>query len=198
MKARYALLDSFNEKEEKKLHKKFKNQYLFLDFCSAAIPFKERLKAKELLNFLNTLEGFKIDYLSIASIDQLGKNLHDILRTIKIFDQLGITIKIDNLGIESLVKGKPNEVFSLLLTALDNIFTIEKQNLSEVQKRGIAIAKANGSYKGRVKGSIEPKEIVLKKHKKVVATLLKGKTLRDTAKICKVSLGTVQKVKKLI
>ncbi len=198
MKARYIRVESLPKALEKKLQKKYKNQQLFIDCCIAAIPFKERSKGKELLDFLNTLEGFKIDYLSVDSIDQLGKNLQDITTTIKTFEELGITIKIDNLGIESLVKGKPNEIFVLLLKAFANVYQMEKQSALEMQKKGIAVAKAKGTYKGRVKGSVESKEVVLEKHKKVVATLLKGKTLRNTAKICKVSLGTVQKVKRLI
>ncbi|WP_299433026.1 recombinase family protein [uncultured Maribacter sp.] len=198
MKARYIQVESLPKTLEKKLQKKYKNQQLFIDCCIAATPFKERSKGKELLNFLNTLEGFKIDYLSVDSIDQFGRNLQDITATIKIFEELGITIKIDNLGIESLVKGKPNEIFVLLLKAFTNVFQMEKQSALKMQKKGISVAKAKGTYKGRAKGSVESKEVVLEKHKKVVATLLKGKTLRDTAKICKVSLGTVQKVKRLI
>ncbi len=198
MKARYVQLFSFDQKIEKKLQKKYKSEQLFIDFCSAAIPFKKREKGAELLAFLNTLEGFKIDFLSVESIDQLGKNLQDILATVKIIDGLGITIKVDNLDIESLEKGKPNKSFLMLLTAFANVAYMEKKSALEIQQKGIAKAKEKGAYKGRVKGSVESKEIVLKKHKKVVATLLKGTTLRKTAALCNVSLGTVQKVKRLM
>ncbi|WP_291868725.1 recombinase family protein [Maribacter sp.] len=198
MKVRYSRNDSINAKTLKQLHKKYKNEQLFVDVCSSAIPFKERLKGGELLDFLNTLEGFKIDYISVDSLDKFGKNLQDILSVVKIFDQLGITVKIDNLGIESLVKGKANETFTLLIKALINVADMEKHTMLELQKNGIAKAKANGIYKGRVKGSVESKEVILKKYGKVIRALSKGKSLRETAKSCNVSLGTVQKVKRLV
>ncbi|WP_298475862.1 recombinase family protein [uncultured Maribacter sp.] len=198
MRARYYRVDSITSKTKKELEKKYKTEELFIDVCSSSIPFKERLRSKELLNFLNTLEGFKIDYISVNSLDEFGKNIHDILSTITVFNQLGLTIKIDNLKIESLVKGKPNETFVLLVNALTNIADMEKKTMLDLQKKGIAKAKAKGVYKGRIKGSVEPKEVVLKKYNKVIKVLSTGKSLRETAKICKVSLGTVQKVKKLL
>ena len=68
----------------------------------------------------------------------------------------------------------------------------------ERQRQGIAIAKAKGVYKGRVKGSKESDDEVLAKYKNVVKQLKKGQSLRNTAKICGVSLGTVQKVKSIV
>ncbi|MFT7036452.1 MAG: DNA invertase Pin-like site-specific DNA recombinase, partial [Cyclobacteriaceae bacterium] len=52
-----------------------------------------------------------------------------------------------------------------------------------------------GKYKGRVRGSIESKEEVLAKYPTVIKRLKDGHSLRNTAKLSDVSLGTVQKVK---
>ncbi|MDV3463021.1 transposase, partial [Elizabethkingia anophelis] len=41
-------------------------------------------------------------------------------------------------------------------------------------------------------------EQVLSKYKEVVKYLKRGQSLRDIAKLCNVSLGTVQKVKKIL
>ena len=75
---------------------------------------------------------------------------------------------------------------------------MERETLLERQREGINLAIAKGVYKGRVKGSVESDEQVLNKYKEVVKYLKKGQSLRDTAKLCNVSLGTVQKVKQIL
>lgn len=79
-----------------------------------------------------------------------------------------------------------------------NVAVMERETLLERQAEGIAIAKAKGVYKGRVRGSVESKEEVLKKYKSVVRFLNENLSLRKTAKLADVSLGTVQKVKNLM
>ena len=79
-----------------------------------------------------------------------------------------------------------------------NIAEMERESILERQREGIALAKLKGIYKGRVLGSKESEEDFLAKYKEVVKSLKKGNSVRDTAKICKVSTGTVQKVKRLM
>ncbi|WP_275140969.1 hypothetical protein [Elizabethkingia meningoseptica] len=109
-----------------------------------------------------------------------------------------VTLKVDNLGIESLVNNKPNSAFKLIISVMANIAEMERDTMLERQKVGIKIAIAKGVYKGRVKGSKESDEQVLVKYKEVVKYLKRGQSLRDIAKLCNVSLGTVQKVKKIL
>jgi DNA invertase Pin-like site-specific DNA recombinase len=75
---------------------------------------------------------------------------------------------------------------------------MERATLRERQLEGIAEAKKKGTYKGREKGTVESREEVLDKYPEVVRYLKLNKSLRDVASRSKVSLGTVQKVKRLI
>lgn len=127
----------------------------------------------------------------------MGRNLFDILSTLEVFNEKNITLKVDNLGIESLVNGKPNSAFKLIISVMANIAEM-KQTMLERQREGIKIAIAKGIYKGRVKGSKETDQQVLEKYKNVVKYLKQGQSLRNTAKLCNVSLGTVQKVKGIL
>lgn len=127
----------------------------------------------------------------------MGRNLFDILSTLEVFNEKNITLKVDNLGIESLVNGKPNSAFKLIISVMANIAEM-KQTMLERQREGIKIAIAKGIYKGRVKGSKETDQQVLDKYKNVVKYLKQGQSLRNTAKLCNVSLGTVQKVKGIL
>lgn len=193
MKARYVRISTPDQKYERQLRNRA-NEKLFLDVLSGSIPFDQREQGKLLLE---AVRGSEIDYISVNAIDRLGRNLIDILQTLKTFEENGVTVKVDNLGIESMVKGKPNSAFKLIISVLANIAEMERETLLERQREGIAIAKAKGVYKGRLRGSNEPKDVFLSKYPNVQKRLKEGHSMRNTAKLCDVSLGTVQKVKRL-
>lgn len=188
MKARYIRISTPDQKLERQLVKQNPDEKLFIDVCSGTIPFAERPRGRELLS-----KG-QIDYISVKAIDRLGRNLLDILNTLKHFEQNKVVVKVDNLGIESLIDKKPNQSFKLIVSVLANISEMERETMLERQREGIVIARSKGKYKGRTRGSKESKEDFLKKYPKVVKAL-RTHSLRNTAKLCDVSLGTVQKVK---
>ncbi|WP_405247844.1 recombinase family protein [Cellulophaga sp. Asnod2-G02] len=192
MKARYIRISTPDQNLERQLVKKHPDEKLYIDVCSGSIPFEERTKGKELLN------AKEITYISVHAIDRLGRNLLDILTTLQYFDDNHIILKVDNLGIESLVNKKSNPAFKLIVSVLANISEMERETMLERQREGIAIAIAKGKYKGRVRGSKESDEDFLSRYPEVIKYLKKGSSLRDTAKLSEVSLGTVQKVKALI
>jgi DNA invertase Pin-like site-specific DNA recombinase len=195
MRARYNRISTANQKLERQLAKQNPDEVLFNDVISGSVPFNKRPKGSELLEAMRKGE---VDYISISSIDRLGRNLMDILSTLETCNNLSVTIKVDNLGIESLVDSKPNQVFKLIISVLGNVAEMERANILERQQEGIALAKARGVYKGRVKGSVESDDIVLSRYKGVVKELKRGTSLRRTAKLESVSLGTIQKVKKIM
>ena len=195
MKARYIRISTSNQKIERQLIKKHSEEMLFIDIISGSIPFKDRPKGKDLMSKIETGD---IKYISVHSIDRLGRNLFDILSTLELLNSKLITLKVDNLGIESLVNSKPNHAFKLIISVMANIAEMERESLLERQREGIAIAKAKGNYKGRERGSKESDTIVLSKYKDVIKCLKKGYSLRVTAKLCEVSLATVQKVKAIL
>ncbi|RNC88633.1 MAG: recombinase family protein [Allomuricauda sp.] len=195
MEARYIRISTPNQKLERQLVKQHPSETLFVDVVSGSIPFNERYQGVKLLNAVKAL---KIDYISVSSIDRLGRNLLDILQTLKTVEESGAVVKVDNLGLESIVNGKPNPAFKLIISVLANISEMERETMLERQREGIAIAKANGTYKGRQRGSKESKKDFISKYPEVIKNLRQGQSLRNTAKLSEVSLGTVQKVKKCL
>lgn len=195
MKARYIRVSTGNQNTERQLEKNHPNEKLYIDIVSGAVPFKEREQGNRLIQ---DIETDSIKYISVHSIDRLGRNLFDILATLELLNEKKVTLKVDNLGIESLVNNKPNSAFKLIISVMANIAEMERETMLERQKEGIKIAIAKGVYKGRIKGSKESDEQVLAKYKEVVKYLKRSQSLRDIAKLCNVSLGTVQKVKKIL
>ena len=195
MKARYNRISTANQNLERQLAKQNLNEVLYNDVISGSIAFAERLRGKELIA---DIEAGKINYVVVSSIDRLGRNLFDIVNTLEFFNGKGVVLRVDNLGLESMVLGKVNPTFNLIISVMANVAQMERDTLLERQKEGIAIAKAKGIYTGRVKGSVESDDEVLSKYRDVAKFLKMGKSLRDVESRCKVSLGTVQKVKGIL
>jgi DNA invertase Pin-like site-specific DNA recombinase len=196
MKARYIRTSTLHQNEARQIAKQHPDEKIFLDKVSGAVLFHDRPKANELLEAIKRGE---INYVSVSDISRLGRNTLDVLQTIENFTVAGVILRVDNLGLESLVNsGKENPTFKLIVSVLANIAEMERSTLRERQLEGIEEAKKRGVYKGRVKGTTESPEEVLKHYKEVVNHLRMKKSLRDVASRCDVSLGTVQKVKRLM
>lgn len=118
--------------------------------------------------------------------------------TIEKLHQNKICLRVDNLGLESCIGGRENPTFKLIISVLANISEMERNSLLERQKEGIAIAKAKGTYKGRLKNTTESAEQFLSKYSGVVNYLNKKNppTIIEIAKLTDCSKNTVQKVKK--
>ena len=169
---------------------------VYVDVISGAIPFNERPAAQELIK---AIEDGIIDYLSCEAVDRLGRSAYDIQSTINYLNDKSVNLKIENLGVESFVKGKINSIFKMITDVLANVAQMEREASKERQAQGIAIAVAQGKFKGRLKGSSIPESVVLGTYKNVVKELkLGGNSLRKVAAICGVSLATVQKVKRIL
>lgn len=194
-KARYIRISTTNQNEARQLAKLHPDEILFIDKVSGTTCFKDRPKA---IDLIKAVENGEINLLSVSSIDRLGRNTIDVLQTIQNLHEAGVTLKVDNLGLESLINGKENATFKLIVSVLANIAEMERTTLRERQLEGIAEAKKRGTYKGREKGTTEKPEDVLEKYKDVVRYLKMNKSLRDIAGRCEISLGTVQKVKKIM
>ena len=192
MKARYVRISTANQNHERQLINNHPDEKLYIDVCSGSIPFSKREQGKEL--FHSVVVG-EINYISVHAVDRLGRNLLDILTTLQILDKAGVTVKVDSLGLESRIGDKSNPAFKLITTVMGQIGEMERETMLERQREGIAIAKAKGTYKGRVRGSTQTKKEFLSQYTNVIKELNAGMSLRKTAKLCDVSLGTVQKVK---
>ncbi len=194
MKTRYIRVSTEKQKLDRQKERGDNTEKWFIDVVSGAVDFRKRKSGKKLIQ---EIENGNITYLSVSSIDRLGRNLFDILRTLELLNEKKVVLKVDNLGIESLVKGKPNHAFKLIISVMGNIAEMERSIMLERQKQGIELAKKKGVYKGRLKGSKEDDEVFLAKYKGVQKELKLGvNSLRKIAKLNEVSLATVQKVKK--
>ncbi|MCF8277743.1 MAG: recombinase family protein [Flavobacteriales bacterium] len=195
MKARYNRISTASQNIERQLAKQHPDEILYNDVVSGSVPFNDRERGSQLVQ--DIVDG-KVSYVAVSSIDRVGRNLQNIINTLEFFTSHDVVVRVDNLGLESMVNGKKNPTFDLIVSVMANVAVMERETLLERQAEGIAIAKAKGAYKGRVRGSVESPEEVLTKYKGVVKLLKENMSLRKTSKLTDVSLGTVQKVKSLM
>jgi DNA invertase Pin-like site-specific DNA recombinase len=197
MKGRYVRTSSSTQSNARQIQKQHPEEKIYIDIISGAIAFKERPAAKELIE---EIEAGTIDYLTCESIDRIGRSAFDIQCTIQYLNDKGVTLKVENLGIESFVKDKPSPIFKMITDVLANVAELTRNNIREAQAQGIKIAVAQGKYKGRMKGSSASDDEVLTKYKCVVKAIKQHPdlSLRKIASIADVSLGTVQKVKGIL
>lgn len=171
----------------------------FLDKCSGSIPFEERPEAKKLLQWVAV---GRVKEVRVHSIDRLGRNTLDILQTIKHFTAMGVNVVSEKEGLNTLLPdGKENPVAKMMIGILGTLSEFELERIRERQREGIAKAKARGSYKtnGGYKPKLTKEQFLNKKGNANCANYLRqGYSLRKAARLAEVSLGTAQKVSKLI
>jgi DNA invertase Pin-like site-specific DNA recombinase len=117
---------------------------------------------------------------------------------IEYFNQKSVNLFIENIGMYSLIDKKPNSSFKMIISVLGNVAEMERDNMLERQRQGIELAKMNGKYSGKLYGTKMTDEEFIKKYKAVVKELKNGESLRRAAKIGGCSLGTAQKVHRLL
>lgn len=121
-------------------------EFLYIDKQSGKNTEREQLKA--LLSFAR-----KGDTIITESISRIARNTKDLLN---IVDQLSSKgIEFISLK-ESIDTSTPQGKF--MLTVFAAMAELERENILERQREGIAIAKAAGVYQGRQKMDINRKE----------------------------------------
>jgi DNA invertase Pin-like site-specific DNA recombinase len=168
-----------------------------VDKCSGSIPFNKRENAPKVLKTAN--EG-KIDTLLVHSIDRLGRNTIDILQTIQEFTKLGVNVKSEKEGLETLIEGKENPIAKLMINIMATLSEFERERILERQAEGIQKAKERGVYKtnGGNRVPLTLQEFFNKeKNVRCLKELKRGESLRRAAALAGVSLGTAQKISKL-
>lgn len=104
------------------------------------------------------------DLVIVHSMDRLARNVRHLLQLIETLTKKGAKIQFikENLTFS----GDDSPTSKLLLTIMGAVAEFELSMIKERQKEGIAIAKAEGKYKGK-KPSITPekKEIIMEELK---------------------------------
>jgi len=196
MKVKYLRISTSNQNLERQLLNEKEFDFIYIDICSGAVPFKERKQACKLL------KNKDITHITISEITRLGRSMSDILQTIQHFTDNGVNILIENLGLTTLLpNGKPNDTASLVINIMSSIGQYERALLLERTAQGIAIKKAKGGYKGRKRGAVQDiekyKETYFKDIEAVKSLLNQGLNISQISKDLDIPRNRIYKFKAL-
>ncbi|ONI39738.1 resolvase [Candidatus Epulonipiscium fishelsonii] len=137
---RVSTIEQNEERQEESLRKRnIKIDKKFIEKVSAKDT--NRLELQEMLEYIR--EG---DVVYIDDFSRLARSTKDLLELVELLEKKKVVLVSLKENIDtSTAQGK------LMLTMLGAINEFERQNMLERQREGIAIAKAQGKYKGREK-----------------------------------------------
>ena len=155
------------------------------------------MKENELKKWLKK----QVTKISVHQIDRLSRNLLDILNTIAFFNKKGICIHFIQQGIKTLNDdGTENPISKMIISILGVVAEMERNLIKERQAEGVAIAKANGVYKGRSKGTTLSNLDFLNKPKvkKAIEYLNTGMNGVEVQKLVGLHPNTISKIRKIL
>lgn len=195
MKIKYNRISNISQNLDRQKLSENEFDLIIDEVCSGSVSFFERKGSKKIINLIHLN---KVESLHINSIDRIGRNIIDILQVAEYLDKKNVNLFVENIGIYSRINNKPNPTFKLIISVLANLAFFERETLLERQKVGIEIAKLKGAYKGRAKGTKQSNEDFIKKYQVAYNELLNGSTLKRSSLLGECSIGTTQRLKKLI
>jgi len=160
--------------------------------------FKERKSASKLLE---DISNGKIGAVRVLRIDRLGRSVTDIIDTINLIHSYGVPITSISEGITTLDdKGNQTPTTGLLINVLSSLSEFFYHQNREKTLLGIEIAKREGKYKGRVKGSTQDEITYLNKPKikKMTELIKQGNSVRSIMRVLNCSPNSIYKLKKVL
>lgn len=139
----------------------------------------------------------KVDVVLFSELSRCGRAVWEVLDTIRTLKDNGINAYFQKEGLSLFgTDGKENPYLAVMVSVLGVCAQLERENITYRLNSGRAKYIADGGKLGRKVGSVKTKERKQEEYAKVIRSLKQGKSIRDTAKICEVSVSTVQRLKR--
>lgn len=135
------------------VEQKLDRQLLAYDKADIVYSDKVSGKNKERPQLKAMLEGLqKDDIVVVKSLDRLSRSTMDLLSIVNEIEEKGATLKVLDKDIDT-----GTAIGKFFLTVIGAVAELERDNIKQRVQEGIEIAKDEGKYVGRKKGSIELK-----------------------------------------
>lgn len=147
----YVRVSTFEQKIDRQLTAYDKADFTYIDKMSGVS--RDRPELQRLLTDLHA--G---DIVVVKSLDRLSRSTRDLLDLVDFITSKNAFIKVLDLNIDT-----SSSFGKFFLTIIAAIAQLERDTIRERVIEGVAIAKAQGKYKGREKGAIKLKGDALKR-----------------------------------
>lgn len=147
---------------------------------------KGREQRKELDKLLTAVHEGDVNRILVWSLDRLSRSVADLINISQIMERANAELYIKGLGVDtSSPYGK------LFYTIMGGMGEFQKALINENVKAGVARAREKGVRFGRPPIKVRRKE-------RIKSKLVEGKSIRETARELKESVGTVSRIRKLM
>ena len=172
----------------------------FENKVSGAKKNEERTEIVELLNFIKFNE---VDMVMATEVSRVGRNTLEALKTIEILNENKVNLYFANYNIETLLPDKSvNPIARLILTICLEISAYERNLIRYRMKAGyedyLKRRKEDPALRLGRQGYKKDEQSYREEYQQELSLLRKGISLRNVQKITGTSIGTLQKIKKLM
>lgn len=141
-----------------------------------------KVQASERPEFRKMMERMEAgDMLVVSKLDRLGRDMIDVVQTIRSLTTVGVKVKVMALGDMDLTSTAGKAVLGILASVAE----MERDLLVERTQAGLARAKAEGKQLGR------PSKTTEEDRKAILAQLNAGVTVSQVARDFDVSRATI-------
>lgn len=199
----YARVSSIGDRQSTERQIKSLNEYavsmgysvkgIYDERISGAKSNKER---KVLTECLESAKENNINLILFSELSRCGRAIWEVLETIKFCADNGINTYFQKEGLTLFRDGKVDSIMAIYISCLGFCAEKERENIYFRLSQGRELAKQKGVKMGRKPGSVKPREQKEQEYAKVIKLLRRGESMRNVAKLCDVSLSSVQRVKK--
>ncbi len=168
-------------------------------FCEKISGAKKNADRKELSRMVDYVQAHNINKVAVTELSRLGRDTLQVLEVIEQFNKLGISLYIQNYGIETLTEsGEVNPMSQFLITILAEVARMERKQIRERVESGYKNYRANGGKVGRKEGYRKSESEMREQYAEEIRLLRKGISLRNISKITGTSINTIRKFQTLI
>lgn len=172
----------------------------FENKVSGAKKNEERTEIVELLGYIKNNE---VDMVMATEVSRVGRNTLEALKTIEILNENKVNLYFANYNIETLLPDKSvNPIARLILTICLEISAYERNLIRYRMKAGyeeyLKKRKDDPALRLGRQGYKKDEQAYREEYAQELSLLRKGISLRNVQKITGTSIGTLQKIKKLL
>ena len=172
----------------------FKVESVFEEHVSGAKRNEERAILQNCLEYCETND---IDTILVSELSRLGRNVDEVLATVKRCKDNHINIYFQKEGLSLFQPdGTKNPFLNIFISILGTVSEMERENIQYRLNSGRKLFIEKGGKLGRKPGSVKSQEKKEEEYKFVLRELRRGTSVRRTAKLCDVSVSTCTRLKK--
>lgn len=161
----------------------------FTDTISGKVPARERPAFSRMLGMMEGAdEDQPGDLLVVSKLDRLGRDMIDVMQTLRYLTEKGIRVKVLALGDADLTSTSGKAVVGILAVVAE----MERDMLVERTQAGLARAKAEGKQLGRPTKTSDADRAAIR------ARLEAGETVSQLARDFGISRATVISIREAV